>query len=87
MGNSLDWSDLLGLRVHVKKDGCIVRTGIVDAVSASADILWISQEGAENRSLYEKSEGYYTVSVWADLYENDVCSRTSSGSATFSAPV
>lgn len=76
MGNSLDWSDLVGLRVHVKKDGYVVRTGIVDAVSASADILWISQDGAENRSLHEKSEGYYAVSVWADLYEKDVSSRS-----------
>lgn len=75
MGNSLDWSDLLGLRVHVKKDDYIVRTGYVDAVSASADILWISQEGAENRSLYEKAEGYYAVSVWADLYEKDFSSK------------
>jgi hypothetical protein len=76
VGNSLDWSDLLGLRVHVKKDDDVVRTGYVDAVSVSADILWISQEGAEHRSLYEKSEGYDAVSVWADLYEEDVCSRS-----------
>jgi hypothetical protein len=75
VGNSPDWSDLLGLRVHVKKDGSVVRTGYVDAVSASADILWIGQEGAEHRSLYEKSEGHYAVSVWADLYEKDVCSK------------
>lgn len=76
MGDSPDWSDLMGLRVHVKKDGRIVRTGYVDAVSASADILWISQEGAEQRSLYEKSQGYYAVSVWADFYEKDVCSKS-----------
>jgi hypothetical protein len=76
MENSLDWSDLVGLRVHVKKDDHIVRTGYVDAVSASADILWISQEGAEHRSLYEKAEGYSAVSVWADLYENDVFSKS-----------
>jgi hypothetical protein len=76
MGNDLEWSDLLGQRVHLKKDGCIVRTGYVDAVSASADILWISQEGSELRSLYEKSEGYYAVSVPVDLYEHDVCSKS-----------
>lgn len=74
MGKSPDWSDLLGLRVHVRKDDCIVRTGYVDAVSTSAAIIWISQEGAEHRSLYEKSEGYHAVSVWADLYEKDVSS-------------
>jgi hypothetical protein len=74
VGKSSNWSDLLGLRVHVTKDGRIVRTGHVDAVSASADVLWISQEGAENRSLYEKSEGYRAIPIWADLYERVVCS-------------
>lgn len=77
MENSLDWSDLLGLRVHVKKGDQIVRTGYVDAVSASADILWIGQEGAEHRSLYEKYEGFTAVPVWADLYDKDVCSQLS----------
>ncbi len=75
MEESLGWSGLLGLRVHVKKGNQIVRTGYVDAVSASADILWISQEGAQHRSLYEKFEGY-SVSACADLYDKDVCSQT-----------
>jgi hypothetical protein len=74
MGNDLEWSDLLGQRVHLKKDGCIVRTGYVDAVSASADILWISQAGSELRSLYEKSEGYHAELASTDFYEHDVCS-------------
>ena len=77
MENSLDWSDLLGLRVHVKKGEQIVRTGYVDAVSASADILWIGQEGAQQRSLYEKYERYTAASVYADLYDKDVCSQLS----------
>ncbi|MFC9353315.1 hypothetical protein [Arthrobacter sp. NPDC057013] len=75
MENSFDWLDLLGLRVHVKKDGKIVRTGFVDAVTPSADILWIGQEGAAHRSLYEKYEGYTAVSIWEDLYDKDVCSQ------------
>lgn len=52
------WKGLVGQQVHVQKDGEIIRTGYVDAVVDSADILWLKSDGVRQRALFEKAHGY-----------------------------
>lgn len=56
-----NWDDLVGLHVRIQKGGRTVRTGQVEAVTATADALWISAQGLDSRALYEKAEGYTAV--------------------------
>lgn len=63
MGNHPRWEDLVGLWVHVRKGGRIIRTGQVDAVTFAADALWIQAHGAEPRALYEKAQGHSVLPV------------------------
>ena len=58
MGNHPNWEELVGRQVHVRKDGRIIRTGYVDAVTYAADAVWIQAYGAEPRALYEKARGH-----------------------------
>ena len=58
MVNDTPWDDLVGLHVRIQKDGRTVRSGQVDAVTATADALWVSAQGLDSRALYEKAEGY-----------------------------
>ncbi|MDR6507615.1 hypothetical protein J2805_003322 [Arthrobacter oryzae] len=34
-----DWNELVGLEVHVLKNGRVIRTGYVEAVTMAADAL------------------------------------------------
>lgn len=58
MVNDTHWDDLVGLHVRIQKGGRTVRTGHVEAVTATADALWVSAQGLDSRTLYEKAEGY-----------------------------
>ncbi|WP_336715251.1 hypothetical protein [Arthrobacter sp. USHLN218] len=53
-----DWQEILDQWVQIRKDGRVVRTGYVDAVTDRADILWLRGHGAQQRQLFEKTEGY-----------------------------
>ncbi|MEV7663680.1 hypothetical protein [Paenarthrobacter sp. NPDC089316] len=50
-----DWGRLLGQHVEIRQAGCLVRTGIVDAVMPDNSILWISAEGPWPREMVEKT--------------------------------
>lgn len=52
-----DWNRLLGQRVEIRKDGSLLRTGIVDAVMPDNSILWLSAEGPWPREMVERSGG------------------------------
>lgn len=58
-----DWSDLAGLRIEIRKDDEIIRTGLVDDVATSGTVLWMASHGAHLRMLFEKAEGYTAWSV------------------------
>ena len=58
MPKNTDWKALVGQQVHVQKDGEIIRTGYVDDVVDSADILWLKSDGVCQRALFEKAHGY-----------------------------
>jgi hypothetical protein len=58
MIDSSGWANLVGCWVQVHKDGRLVRTGYVDAVTESADALWIAAYGCEGRAMYEKAQGH-----------------------------
>ncbi len=55
------WEELSGHEVHVLKDGQVVRTGFVDAVTVGGDGLWIAAEGVEARAFYEKARGHVVM--------------------------
>jgi hypothetical protein len=55
------WEELLGHEVRVLKDGCVIRTGFVDAVTVGADGLWIAAEGVEARAFFEKARGHVVL--------------------------
>lgn len=58
MRGNPDWKSLVGEHVKVQKDGKLVRTGYVQDVMNSADVLWIEAEGSHQRALFEKAMGY-----------------------------
>jgi hypothetical protein len=58
-----DWLPVLGQVVDVRQGDETVRTGIVDGVTPDNKILWISADGAETRTMYQRSDGY---SVWIE---------------------
>jgi hypothetical protein len=57
------WQPLVGQLVIVKLQGEDIRRGIVDAVTADDQILWLDGNGAESRRLFERSDG---IQVWID---------------------
>ncbi|MFE4078704.1 hypothetical protein [Paenarthrobacter sp. YIM B13468] len=57
------WDELPGHEVHILKDGRVIRTGYVEAVTVAADALWIAAEGVEARALYEKARGHVVLPI------------------------
>ncbi|MEV7649650.1 hypothetical protein [Arthrobacter sp. NPDC089319] len=53
-----NWDLVPGTLVEVHKDGMMLRTGRIDAVTLDADIVWLADNGSHPRGLFEKSEGY-----------------------------
>lgn len=53
-----NWQELLGRNVQIRKDGKLVRTGYVEAVTRLADVLWVESHGIHPRQLFDKAEGY-----------------------------
>ncbi|MEV8042115.1 hypothetical protein [Arthrobacter sp. NPDC080082] len=58
-----DWKHLLGAFVEIRKDGALVRKGLVDAVMPDSSALWIAAEGLSSRGLIDAAEGY---EVWVE---------------------
>ena len=58
-----DWRVLEGQTVRITKNGRVVRSGCVDAVTPAADVLWLEGHGAEPRTLFLKNDGF---EVWLD---------------------
>lgn len=58
-----DWKGLLGKQVQVQKDGRVIRTGYVEDVVDSADILWLGADGVKQRALFERALGYTILPV------------------------
>lgn len=56
-----DWSDLRGATVEVRLEGTYLRTGCVE--EATAEMLWLAQDGVESRMLIDKFNGY---ELWID---------------------
>lgn len=63
MSNDAEWNDLLGRQVEIQWAGRTVRIGLVEAVTASADALWLAAHGVDARALNEKSQGYMVLPV------------------------
>jgi hypothetical protein len=57
------WHDLVGLVVEVRREGAVVREGLVDAAMADSSALWIAADGFQDRVLIEAAEGY---EVWLE---------------------
>jgi len=53
-----DWAKLQGTTVEVRREGMVVRHGLIDAVTADGTIVWLSQHGLLNRTLIDKTSGY-----------------------------
>ncbi|YCK79919.1 hypothetical protein M1D89_00575 (plasmid) [Arthrobacter sp. D3-18] len=60
-----DWHLLVGAVVEVRWEGRVIRTGLVDDVTASGDIIWIAADGFDSRTMIDKREGYKLAIVQA----------------------
>lgn len=58
-----DWYQVVGEYVQVRLGERVVRSGVVEAVTADDGILWIAANGGESRALYERAQGY---TVWIE---------------------
>lgn len=56
-----DWTLLPGVTVEIRRQGTVVCSGYVDAVSDDGKILWLTAP-AQDRRLFEKAEFY---EAWA----------------------
>ncbi|TQJ66228.1 hypothetical protein FBY31_0227 [Arthrobacter sp. SLBN-100] len=54
-----DWTTLLGANVEVYEGWRIVDRGRVEAVTEDGRILWLAQEGASTRRLWETAPGRF----------------------------
>ena len=63
-----EWHPLLGREIEIRRNGRAVRRGIVDAVTRDDGILWLSQDEAEPRQLFDKTDGF---EAWVE-YESGV---------------
>ena len=52
-----DWRPLVGLDVQIWRGNKIVDQGLVEAVTADGNVLWLKQQGAINRRLVMKEAG------------------------------
>lgn len=55
------WLPLVGENVEVRRGDAVVRKGKVDAVTADDQILWLSGEGVDPRTMFERRSGF---EVW-----------------------
>jgi hypothetical protein len=58
-----EWLALVGEVVEIRLHNALVRRGTVDSVTPDGQILWVATEGADARSMFERSRGY---SVWME---------------------
>ncbi|EMR00200.1 hypothetical protein [Paeniglutamicibacter gangotriensis] len=58
MARQSDWKKLAGRRVELCKGGQLVRTGFVQEVLDSSDVLWLEAEGFRQRTMIDKSMGF-----------------------------
>lgn len=58
-----DWSQLVGVRVEVRKHYQTFRTGIVEEVMPDSSALWLTPWGLDGRIMIEAAEGY---EVWVE---------------------
>jgi hypothetical protein len=49
---------LTGKKVNIVKEGRTIRTGYVDAVTETADAVWLEGHRPDQRALFEKAQGY-----------------------------
>jgi nucleoid-associated protein YgaU len=61
-----EWLPLAGEFVEVRLDEQLIRSGWVDAVTSDGEILWIAAQGAEPRTMFERSQ-CFTVRIESDL--------------------
>jgi hypothetical protein len=61
-----DWSPMVGVLVKVRRDGQVIRTGLVDDITPSGDIIWIAADGFDSRIMIDKREGY-TLAIVQEL--------------------
>lgn len=55
------WQPVAGQRIEIRRDGHLLREGLVGAISSDDQIIWVEGEGNEPRQLFEKYHGY---EVW-----------------------
>jgi hypothetical protein len=53
-----DWSQLVGRMVELRRDGQLVRTAEVEAVTPDSAILWLRFDGSHGRQLVTRTDGY-----------------------------
>jgi hypothetical protein len=56
-----EWLPLVGEVVEIRLHNELVRRGRVDSVTSDGQILWVATDGADARSMFERSRGY---SIW-----------------------
>jgi hypothetical protein len=56
-----DWSLLIGFRVHVRLNRCILRYGRVEEVSSDGNALWIEAGHGFGRQLIDQGSGFQVL--------------------------
>lgn len=53
-----EWQTLVGRTIELRRDGRLVRTAEVEAVSADSSLLWLRFHGNDGRQIIAQWDGY-----------------------------
>jgi hypothetical protein len=58
-----EWARLIGAPVEIRKDGEVIRAGVVDDAMPDSSMVWIASDQQAPRTLFEASRGFQ---VWVE---------------------
>ncbi|MFJ5956387.1 hypothetical protein ACIQC5_10550 [Paenarthrobacter sp. NPDC092416] len=61
MDDSQKWSRLVGATVEIRKDGQLVRTGVVEHAMPDSSAIWLAADANNRRAMFASAENF---EVW-----------------------
>jgi hypothetical protein len=62
----LQWDCLIGSCVEIRRNGHLVRSGVIDDVMQDSSAVWLAPDGTHGRVTFEAADGY---EVWVNAQE------------------
>lgn len=53
-----EWNRLIGVPVEVRKDGRLLRAGVVEDAMPDSSAVWLAADGTGGRAMFSAAEGH-----------------------------